>query len=125
MKNILILLISIIIFCSCNNKLDPNNFINKDFYEVKVGETINIYYSTNSCCYYCILNLSEISNVSFIKDTLIINSEEDCQGCNELRAFEFKATKLGLDTIKLNSSTASQDCYSKPSKPMTYIIKVK
>lgn len=124
MKIIITLLFFTLIF-ACNNKLDPNNYKNKDIYEVNVGETINIYYSTNSCCYYCIINSSEIENSTFIKDTLIINSEEDCQGCNSLRAFEFKAVKSGLDTIKINSSSASQDCYSSLSEPMTYIINVK
>jgi predicted secreted protein len=109
MKFIYILFIFVLISCS-NQQKGIKNFTNKKVYKLKVGETFEIYYSTNSCCYFCLSNtnqsiVNQISNKR-IKDNL----DETCAGCDALYSLKFKAVKKGEAYIYTKIVPASKAC---------------
>ena len=111
-----ILLISLFIY-GCNNY--------EDKYEITVGETVEIYYSTNSCCYYCLSNEKDLKHVKLLETKTIDSSPEDCAGCNYTAAFVFKAESVGIDTIELKLMGGTMDCDSNDVKPEKYIVDIK
>ena len=119
MKRILIISLIGLFLHGCTNHE------NKDKYEVNVGETVEIYYSTNSCCYYCLSNIQELNHVDLLETKTIDTDPEDCAGCNYTYAFVFKAESVGIDTVELKSLTASMDCDSNNVMPEKYIIEIK
>ena len=98
---------------------------NKDKYEIKVGETVEIYYSTNSCCSYCVSNEKSLKHVKLMGKKTIDNGPKDCAGCNYTAAFIFKGKSVGIDTLELKLLVASMDCDSNDVKPEKYIIEIK
>ncbi len=119
MKQVLIISLITILFHGCEN------YENKDKYVVKVGESVEIYYSSNSCCYYCISNSEELVHV-YLKETLTVDTgPEDCAGCNYTYALVFMAESVGVDTIELKSIQASKDCDSSNVIPQKFIIEVR
>ena len=119
MKLIVILSLTSLFFYGCSS------YENKDKYEIKVGETVEIYYSTNSCCYYCITNEESLNHVKLIERKTIDNGPEDCEGCSYTAAFIFKAESVGIDTVELKLLGATMDCDSNEIKPEKYIIEIK
>jgi hypothetical protein len=96
---------------------------NKEIYNVKIGETFKIYYSTNSCCYYC-LNEKEIKSVTLLENMVVEEGPKDCEGCNSKYAFLFKGIETGIDTIKLSLTTSSTDCSEASRYYEKYIVQV-
>ena len=43
------------------------SYENKNRYEVSVNEKAEIYYSTNSCCFYCVSNERQLKHVKLVK----------------------------------------------------------
>ena len=119
MKRILTLSIIILIFYGCNS------YKNKDRYEIKVGETVEIYYSTNSCCYYCLSNEKDLNHIKLIERITIGNGPEDCAGCNHTSAFVFKAESPGIDTVELKLLRATVNCDSNNVEAEKYVIEIK
>ena len=107
------------IFCSCNS------YENKDKYTVEVGDLIEIYYSTNSCCYYCLSNEEDLKNVELIEIKTIDKGPKNCDGCNFINSFVIKAKSVGIDTVKLKRLQATSDCSNNDVVPETYIIDIK
>lgn len=119
--------ISFVIFMisACTNS--SKKYTNKEKYTIDKGEIVQIYYSTNSCCYTCITNRNDLKYIEIVEQKAIDKGEENCAGCDVLSAFVFKATKIGIDTILMRTPTASQDCLdtSKFISEQKYIIEVK
>ncbi|WP_314518663.1 hypothetical protein [Xanthocytophaga agilis] len=89
---------------------------------------VEIYYFTNSCCYYCIVNEKSLSHVQFIKSKAVGETEASrmCDGCDHPAAFVFKAIKPGIDTIRLDRPMALESCDSTYSKDQElYVVEVK
>lgn len=99
------------------------NYENQPEYEIMVGETIDIYYSTNSCCYYCFENENSLNHLTVVGRETVDPGPSDCEGCNYTVALTFKATSIGSDTIRLKHLEALQDC-SDDVEPELYIINV-
>jgi hypothetical protein len=125
MKTALISIFTIIflslIFQGCKNKV----YNNKPIYEIGVNETVEIYYSTNSCCRYCILNEKELKHIKLMDDKLIVAEKEGCEGCSHTSAFVFLGTSKGIDTLELKNSAVSLNCDSNNVEPEKYIIEIK
>ncbi|MDJ1481038.1 hypothetical protein QNI16_11135 [Cytophagaceae bacterium YF14B1] len=107
-------------------------YTNSSTYQLHVGQTVEIYYSTSSCCYYCIVNEKSLSHVQFINRKAVEEHKkpEDmskmCVGCPSTFAFVFKAIKPGIDTIRLDRPMALESCDSTYSKDQElYIVEVK
>jgi hypothetical protein len=98
---------------------------NKKIYEVHLGERIEIYYSTNSCCYYCIDTISKFKNIEFLENKIVEPDPKNCSGCNYIGAFIFKAKSIGNDTIKLKFKVQSApDSESSAEIVGKYIVSV-
>jgi hypothetical protein len=98
-------------------------FSNKDFYNLKQGDTLELYYSINSCCYSCIENKDKLSHVDLLGSKVVTTSPTTCDGCNHVEAFIFKAVTKGVDTIYLIRPMATQPCDSSNQVEM-YIVDV-
>lgn len=114
----------IVVLSACTNS--SKKYTNKEKYIIDKGEIVDIYYSTNSCCYTCVANKNDLKHIEIVQQKTI-DKEEDCAGCDVLSAFVFKATKIGIDTILMRTPTASQDCFdtSQFISEQKYIIEVK
>lgn len=98
---------------------------NKDKYQVKIGEKVDIFYSTNSCCYYCVSNSVDLKHVKFLENNTIDSGPKDCDGCHFTAAFEFVAISAGRDTICLKHQSGSQNCSDSAGLGQeTYVIEV-
>lgn len=110
------------LFQSCKNTVD---YSNTSFYDLKVGDELNLYFTTNSCCFKCVTNLSELKHLSLIDEYFISDDEQkDCEGCNRQKAFKFIANSVGIDTIRINSFTPNEICNDTTSNSEQYIISV-
>ena len=123
MRIIFVLLVSLaaLAFVSCKHE---TKYTNKPSYTVAVGEEVRIYYSINSCCQYCVLNLDSLKYVSLLGDIGVEGYPDDCAGCNATYAFVFTAISHGTDTIYLNMREASASCYDVKDEPEMFIINV-
>ncbi len=121
MRKIIFLIFFALPFFSCEKK----TFENKPQYELNVNETVEIYYSTNSCCYYCLVNGSDLQHIELITEKTVDPGPRDCNGCNYVAAYIFKATTPGVDTVKLNHATANKPCYGTEAPPEKYVVVVK
>ena len=108
MKQILIILLILLFYYGCNIFDNNYNYDNKYKYEINVGETVQIYYSTNSCCYYCITNKHELNHVDILETKTIDTGPEDCAGCNYMYALVFKAESVGIDTVVQNTGSSAE-----------------
>ena len=87
MKCPLFLILIYLLICGCTEKV----YENKPVYEINVDETVEIYYSTNSCCYYCFSEKQNLSHIEFLEEKSIDSGPDDCAGCNFTKAYVFKA----------------------------------
>jgi len=109
-----------LIFLGCKNKV----YNNKPRYEIGVNETIDIYYSTNSCCHYCISNNNKLKHIKLIHDKLVVPEEKGYDGCNHTSAFTFIGVSKGIDTLELKEIGVTMSCDSNSVIPETYIIEI-
>ena len=118
MNRILLVALFLFIISGCNS------YENKEEYTVCIGESFEIYYSTNSCCRYCLANVTELNHVSFVKEKSIDAGPSDCAGCDYTVAYVFKGESPGIDTVELRFLIASMDCDSEEARSEKYVIKV-
>ncbi len=121
MKQSRILIFICLLFFACSQK----TYENKPVYELKIGETVEIFYSTNSCCYYCFAEEQNLKHIEFVEDKTIDSGPKDCAGCNYTAAYVFKAQSVGTDTVKIKHVVASKSCEEAEGPPEEYIIHVK
>jgi len=100
-----------------------SSYVNKPEYNVSVGETFAIYYSTNSCCYYCITNEEDLRHIVLVERKVLKDTPRNCAGCDYQAAFIFKAIANGTDTINLKNPVVMQSCNS-DVQTERYIVKV-
>jgi hypothetical protein len=119
-QRLLLFLIGLINCISCNR------YENKKRYEIPVGKTVEIYYSTNSCCYYCLANENELKHIKFVDKKMIDPGPRDCEGCDYTGAFVFKTESKGVDTVKLKLIEATMECDTNDNITLErYIIEAK
>jgi hypothetical protein len=115
-------LLFIIGFFSCESFKD---YSNKPRYTVSVGDEIPIYYSTNSCCHYCLLKEEDLKHIELEERLGLDNGLKDCAGCDYQAVYLFKAKSIGIDTVKLVSASVNEICDSTTNGVESYIIEVK
>ena len=109
-----------------NNELrNINAFKNKSVYSVNIGDTIEIYHSTNSCCKYCQPNADKLQHLDFIGSKIVIPSKKGCDGCNWTSALMFVAKSQGVDTIKDAIIPPMSTCNDTIKGLTDYIVRIK
>lgn len=113
-----------IIFSSCQNGKEKT-FINKPHYTIEIGDTLQIYYSTNSCCQYCQPNASQLKHLRYAGSKIIEAAPKDCSGCSQTSALLFIAKSKGIDTIKDAIIPPLAPCNDTLKDLVNYIINIK
>ncbi|MCC6722442.1 MAG: hypothetical protein IT243_09595 [Bacteroidia bacterium] len=106
-------------------KPKEKSYNNKPVYELKIGETLEIYYTTNSCCYYCFAKEQKLEHIEFVEDKTVDKGPKDCDGCDYTSAFVFKAKTVGTDTVRIKNSVASEQCETSDNPTQKYVVIVK
>ncbi|MFT6500129.1 MAG: hypothetical protein ACJASQ_000236 [Crocinitomicaceae bacterium] len=109
---------------SCSGP-SAEDFTNKSSYELKVGDTLRIYYTTNSCCYECAPNKDSLNNLIFIGSETVISGPKGVEGGNSTRAILFKATNIGTDTIYAKIIGGGMECSDTIPGMTRYIVNIK
>ncbi len=134
-----IIFLSLLLFTSCNESVDeikfsvtkikdlavPNYYKNKPKYFINIGDTIEIYHSTNSCCKYCQPNADELQHLELIGSKIVIPSIKDCDGCNYTSALMFVAKSSGIDTIKDVIIPPLSECNESLANLNKYTVRIK
>lgn len=121
------LLSTIIVLFSCNGGrvLLPKTYSNKSQYLLEVGDTLCIYFTTNSCCSYCSPNATQLNNLRYIGRKLIVPEPEGCMGCNHTTALRFVAEKPGTDTLLGGMNFPMATCTDTVEGLKKFFIRVK
>jgi hypothetical protein len=126
----------ILSFISCNSSISEKendtqtleleqDYSNKSVYNIKVGDTLMIYYSTNSCCSYCAPNKNNLNHLKLIEERLLVPEPEDCMGCNHTSALVFVAKNIGTDTIFEKIEGPTTPCSDTLSDFNTHIVNIR
>jgi hypothetical protein len=126
----------VLLIVACNNVDDkkslPKNdvpnvkvFKNKSTYSINIGDTLEIYHSTNSCCKYCQPNADKLKHLNFIGSKNVIPAKKGCEGCNWTSALMFVAKSSGVDTIKDVIISPTSVCSDTIKGLSNYIVKIK
>lgn len=104
-KNLFFLFIIPILIGGC---FSPR--INHKNYEVKIGQTFEIYVNENSCCKNCWLNEFSIKSIKLVdkKSVDLIPNTDD--GGTTHMAWVFEGVKAGMDTITIVNVTGGESC---------------
>lgn len=90
-----------IFFSSCTN------FENKNTYNIRVGETFQIYYSTGSATYFVIENKEKLKNIKLVEHKQLDNFNSKCDGCDSHYSFKFIGLSKGEETIAITENVMS------------------
>ena len=118
MKPFVFLPLFLLLLSSCAN------YENQDSYQLKVGETVDIYYSTNSCCYYCVVNESELKHLKLIDEKVVKSGPRNTDGGNSTSAFVFQAISSGEEVVKLKKVEAAEDCQEYAGQIEAYQVNI-
>lgn len=124
-QNGLIILGFFFMIFSCTEAKNPDDYKNKEVYNVEVNDVVEIYYTTNSCCGYCSPNKDNLNHLEYIGEKTIIPYPDDCDGCNRTQALQFKAKSKGTDTILGCVHARSMDCSDTLNDLKSFIVHVK
>lgn len=83
---------------------------NQSQYALEVGDTLRIYYSTNSCCKFCIPTLDNLPHLKYLDHRCIIPSKRFCEGCNSTMEVSFKAISVGHTELKQGIISPASNC---------------
>jgi hypothetical protein len=110
-SNIYRLTIILFILTSCKR-----DYTNKKSYEIKIGQTFELYITSNTCCINCWLNKTSVKSITLDKIKSLDTPAKDCLGCTYYDAWVFKGTSIGKDTIKITQHSPTMNC--EDSKPI-------
>ena len=133
MKKHIIILISILTILSCSQTVNKNEtpssseekFENKKVYNVQVGDTIEIYYSTNSCCKYCLGNETKLLKLEYIGRKIVVPEKKGCEGCNHTAALRFVAVTKGTETIRGGIIHPLENCSDSIPDLEKFVVNIK
>lgn len=100
------------------------DFENQPVYDVEVGDTFEIYYTTNSCCHYCVLNQEDLEHIELV-ETKTVKTDGRCAGCNSTRAYVLKVLSPGTDTIRIAEVPGGQSCEEYDGPVEEYVVNAK
>lgn len=109
---------------SCNNGTEKA-YTNKSHYSIAIGDTLEIYYTTNSCCQYCQPNAEKLRHLKYVGSKIILAERKDCIGCSQTSARMFLAKSKGIDSIKDATIGPLDNCSDTIKDLKNYIIEVK
>lgn len=101
------------------------SYKNKKVYSIHIGDTLEIYYSTNSCCKYCSPNAKKLNHLRFIGTKNVVHSKKGCEGCNWTKALVFVAQSTGIDTLKDAIVPPMTKCNDSLKELSNYIIHIR
>jgi len=104
--------------------LSSCGYKNKPVYDLVVGESFEIYYSNNSCCYYC-NNADELKTCSLVDEEVVVQAPRDVAGGTSTYSLIFMSKTPGTDTIKLTQVSGGDTCNGLMSTTEKYIIHVR
>jgi len=93
--------------------IEEINYTNQETYNVSIGDTVKIYFETNSCCYICVPNQDKYAHLLYIGEKMMRNDENEqglCLGCNTTLAQLFVAKSAGTDTVKIGIYEPANPC---------------
>ncbi len=117
MKLFSILFLVLLLYFACNK------YENKSHYDLTIGDEVQLYFTTNSCCDYCLSNELSLKHMQLIEKR-IMNRADNCIGCEYNVFFIFKAESRGVDTIKLKRIKNPKNCKGDALATETYSIKI-
>ena len=92
-----------IFFSSCTN------FENKETYNIKVGETFQIYYFSGSESYFMLDNEKKLKNIKLVEHKKLDNFNSKCEGCPSHYSHKFIGLTKGKETISIIEKSPSMD----------------
>ena len=92
---------------------------------MQVGDTVEIYYTTNSCCQYCQPNADKLKHLKYLGSKTIVEAKKECAGCSQISELMFVATSEGTDTIKDATIGPLDNCNDTIKGLTEYIIEIK
>ena len=96
----------ILIFSGCKE------YKNRGLYNIRIGETFELYVAENSCCIYSWANAASVKSVKLLEKKLVEEADSDCDGCSSSYAWLYKGVSVGTDTIKIaNIPAGGEDKY--------------
>ncbi len=105
--------------------LKASDYKNKQRYSATIGDTIEIYYSTNSCCKYCQPNAASFKHLEYIGQKIVIPEPNDCEGCNHTTALLFVAKSKGIDTIRGGIIAPLENCNDSTENLDKFVVEVR
>ena len=115
----------LLLSCDSSQKKEASDYKNKDVQSVDIGDTVEIYYTTNSCCAYCSPNQGTLEHLEFIGEETVIPYPDDCDGCNRTQALLFVAKSSGSDTILGKIHSHSMDCSDTLIEFESFIVNIR
>jgi hypothetical protein len=86
--------------------------LNQNKYRIQIGDTVKIYYSTNSCCQNCFPRLDELKFIKYIGRKIEIKPDNQCDGCNSLSSINFIGTAKGIEKVYYKQISPMVKCDS-------------
>ncbi len=89
------------------------DYANQETYNVSVGDTVQIYFENNSCCYICVPNQDKYSHLLYVGEKMVKADNNDdglCVGCSSTFAQLFVAKSVGTDTVKIGIYLPANPC---------------
>jgi hypothetical protein len=101
MKYLFFILLTTLISCrQPGDQIIYSTYKNKPTNNVRVGERFQLIFGSNSCCLNGQLDKSTLRSLEYLKDSVVLPSPEDCDGCTTYYAVIFKAVKSGKDSVR-------------------------
>jgi len=120
-----VLVANVVMLLGCGRAAPkPEAWANKNRYDLTVGDTLRIYYTTNSCCQYC-SNRNALSVLDFVGENMVSPYPEGCAGCNATSAMVFVAKQAGTDTVRGKVRAMSEGCADLGAEAEEYVVIVR
>lgn len=126
MKCIFLLFLLLLTACTNNQHFrTEDDYKNREKYSVIIGDTIEIYYTTNSCCLYCQPNAEQLNHLKYAGKRIMIREPKGCEGCNHTAALLFVAKSEGVDTIYGGIITPTAKCNDSLKALNRFIVEIR
>ena len=99
--------------------------VNLDYYEMKIGDKLPIYYRTNTCCKFCIPKLNELPHLKFNRHQVIYDCPLGTAGANVTSSLNFIAVSKGIVTLNHGIIHPLENCDSTQRNLKKITIRIK
>ena len=91
-----------LLICSC--------YRNEPSYSIQIGESLDLFVHTNSCCNYCWLDQENATHLRRTDRRVVDRADEDCAGCSNVEAWTYEGISEGTDTIRIATLQGGTAC---------------